>query len=299
MTDYKYPEAEGVFEMPDDEYHALEAASNSGLRHIRRSPAHYRWAKDNPNDPTPAMRDGTAIHMAILEPERFLRTYVAAPDNAPPRPSKRQLEAKNPSEATIQAIQYWDMFDKQYGGANVISREKLEQYQNAAQSVRSHRAIAGLLSHGASEQSIFARDPQTKVWCKCRPDWLTTKGGYNVMLELKTTADAQDWAFQRTAYTLRYFEAAAFYMDVMEWSGVGRPDLYLIAVLEKDPPYAVRLFEIPEQDILIARDSYRVDLNRYAQCLEADIWPGYDQEISQLTHPAWASTPPTGEDNAD
>jgi exodeoxyribonuclease VIII len=299
MSEYKYPQDAGIFEVPEHEYHELEAGSASGLRAMRRSPAHFRYDRDNPSDPTPAMRDGTAIHMAILEPWRFAEKYVVEPDNAPRRPTQRQIDAKKPSQATIDAIQFWDMFDKQYPGAQFISQDKLDQYVGAAKAVQQHPLLKTILQDGMAEQSVFARDPATKVWCKCRPDWVAKVAGNRVMLEIKTTADAQPWPFQRNAYSLCYYEAAAFYCDMMDWAGLGRPDLYLIAAVEKEAPHGVMVYQIPEQDLLRAKDSYRPYLDRYAECLEADHWPAYDTTtISQLPYPAWAGND-RGEDNAD
>lgn len=286
---YKYPEKEGLFkDMPEEEYFSYEAASNSGLRGIRRSPAHYRYEKDNPRDPTPAMRDGKALHMAILEPERFSREYAVIPDNAPPRPNQRQRDAKKPSEATVAAIQYWDMFERQYGSAEVVSQEKYDGYLNCAKTVMAHPLVTKLMAHGTAESSVFAKDPVTGVWCKCRPDWMTTLGDSNVMAEFKSTTDPRTWSFQRTAYDLDYFKAAAFYCDVLTWAGMGAPDLYLIVAFEKEAPYGVKVYEIPEQDILRGRDQYREALETYASCLGQDKWPAYDVAIEQLTFPAWA-----------
>lgn len=63
-------------QLPNEEYHALDAISKSDLDKINRSPAHYKYAKENPTPPTPAMERGTAVHMAVLEPELFARSYA-------------------------------------------------------------------------------------------------------------------------------------------------------------------------------------------------------------------------------
>ena len=73
------------------EYHASEGISASGLKLIGRSPLHY-WAayldpKREPRVETPALKLGTAIHTAVLEPMRFADEYVVVPDSAPRRPT--------------------------------------------------------------------------------------------------------------------------------------------------------------------------------------------------------------------
>lgn len=71
----------GVYEgIPNSEYHSGPGISKSGLDLVHRSPMHYNAVVTSANDrtPTPAQEIGTAVHMAILEPEEFAKTYCLA-----------------------------------------------------------------------------------------------------------------------------------------------------------------------------------------------------------------------------
>lgn len=71
----------GVYEgIPNAEYHGGPGISKSGLDLVHRSPMHYNAVVTAANDrtPTPAQEIGTAVHMAILEPEEFAKTYCLA-----------------------------------------------------------------------------------------------------------------------------------------------------------------------------------------------------------------------------
>lgn len=73
----------GVYRgLPNDVYHRGPGISKSGLDLIRKSPAHYRAvvtaANDNERAPTAAQALGTALHMIVLEPELFAKTYTLA-----------------------------------------------------------------------------------------------------------------------------------------------------------------------------------------------------------------------------
>lgn len=71
----------GVYEgIPNAEYHGGPGISKSGLDLVHRSPMHYNSVVTAANDrtPTPAQEIGTAVHMAILEPEEFAKTYCLA-----------------------------------------------------------------------------------------------------------------------------------------------------------------------------------------------------------------------------
>jgi exodeoxyribonuclease VIII len=65
--------------MPIDTYHKLPGLNWSRLKYVLESPRAYRHAVDNPPSETPAMAFGTAVHMAVLEPERAAVELITAP----------------------------------------------------------------------------------------------------------------------------------------------------------------------------------------------------------------------------
>ena len=58
-----------VTDMPADVYHAHDSISNTGLKLMMRSPAHYKYQERK--ESTRAMVLGSALHMACLEPDIF------------------------------------------------------------------------------------------------------------------------------------------------------------------------------------------------------------------------------------
>jgi hypothetical protein len=160
--------------------------------------------------------------------------------------------------------------------------------------------LKAFLANGQFEQSVFARDPETGVMCKTRPDWLTKmvtrEGEYTVMLDLKSTKDARPSAFGKSAYELGYFRAAAYYCDIHAWAtkpaGAENDyrsiDSFLLVAFERDPPYAMKLYEIGPDELARGRVQYREALNIYAECLKNYEWPAYETTIEQLQFPAWA-----------
>jgi len=65
--------APGVYEnMPDDIYHRIDALNASTLKQFYKSGHHgAHYLDGEPEDPTSAMLFGTALHAALLEPDRF------------------------------------------------------------------------------------------------------------------------------------------------------------------------------------------------------------------------------------
>jgi len=71
--------AEIIFDMPEDEYHAIQRMSSSGVRNMLISPGTF-WQKswlnpDREDKTTDAMVLGKAYHCARLEPEKFEKRY--------------------------------------------------------------------------------------------------------------------------------------------------------------------------------------------------------------------------------
>ena len=58
------------------EYHSNNAISRSSLFQMSRSPAHFKYAMENKETETDALRFGTMFHAFVLEPELFEKNYI-------------------------------------------------------------------------------------------------------------------------------------------------------------------------------------------------------------------------------
>lgn len=285
------------YELPGDEYHSGPGISNSGLGLLGRSPLHY-WAKyrdpnREPVEPTPAMQIGTAVHCAVLEPDRFRQEFVTIPADAPKKPTSVQLNAKNPSDATIAAILWWEEFEERNKGATILSADDFAKCQRISESVQRHNAAEILFAEGDAEVSIFWEDEETGVLCKIRPDWLMR----TAIFDLKTTEDASAQAFQRSVLNYGYFRQAAFYLDGAQAAGL-EVDAFIFGAVEKSAPFASAFYFADEAMLEIGRSDYRRLLRIYAECLETDRWPGYPEHLTPIGLPAWFK-PAAANDNKE
>ena len=278
----------GIYEMEDEKYFAHPAVSNSDLKKLARSPAHFKHYKANPPGQSPVMAAGSALHCAILEPNSFMDRYAILPDDAPARPTEAMINAKNPSESSQLRIAFWEAADIVNEGKITLSNEKAAEYLHIGNLVRTHESLAHFFKKGKAEAAVFAKDPITGTLCKCKPDYLTVVGKYSVMLEVKSTEDSRPGQFARTAMNFGYFQAAAWYSTLMDWAGLGAPDLYLIIAFERDAPYGIQVYELPEEAMDYGRRRFREALDLYAHCLETNEWPNYDTSIQPLSLPNWA-----------
>jgi hypothetical protein len=62
------------------EYRAFPALNQSAAKHILTSPAHYQAYINTPQEETKALKFGTVVHSAVLEPHTLDDLYVTAPD---------------------------------------------------------------------------------------------------------------------------------------------------------------------------------------------------------------------------
>ncbi len=289
-----HPIEPGIYDMPEQQYFDYPAFSNSDLKLIARSPGHY-WAakrdpKREPETTTPVKIMGKALHCAILEPDAFPSRYLVAPADAPKRPTKPQINAKNPTEQAMTRMEFWTEFDARADGREIFTSEEYASCMEISLLIRCHPELMVLLKDGLAEKSVFAVDPETGLLVKCRTDFYANIGKLHIITDLKSTEDARPFQFQRSAYQYGYFQQAALYSDIWKWSGVvPQIDTWIIAAFEKVRPYGVKLYEIAGENIEFGRKQYRYALNIAAECQATDSWPSYDTDITPLNIPAYAS----------
>ena len=72
--------ANNGIELPNKEYRAKDGVSSTDLKRIAKSPAHFRYWKDNPQEDTPALLFGRAVHKYALEKDDFFSEFAVAPN---------------------------------------------------------------------------------------------------------------------------------------------------------------------------------------------------------------------------
>lgn len=276
-----------ILGMDEADYRSHPAVANSDLVTLRRSPAHLAARRRNPDKVTPAKLDGRALHCAILEPDDFMRRYCVLPEDAP-KDLRYLRDAKTKGAATVHSILWWDSWDEMSGGRITLDAADYEVKMRTAEAVRRHPELRPYFdAPGTREVSVFATDPETGTNVKCRPDILVNIGGYRVCLDPKSTEDARPNEFSRSAYQYGYFQQDAYYTDVNKWAD-NPIDLFLFIAFEKVDPYAVKVYEIGDDDREYGRRQYRTALNTYAECVKNNDWPLYETSIEVLSRPAWA-----------
>jgi hypothetical protein len=259
----------------NEDYHSGPGISQSALSVLARSPLHYWSQYVDPDrekrEPSAAMKLGSAIHMAVLEPDLFVEAYAVAP-----KVDRRTKEGK--------AV--WDQFVLEAGHREVISVDDFNTCEEIAAQVRAHPTAKRVFVDGVAEESAYWIDKETGLLCRARPDWM--KG--SMIVDLKSTDDASHAGFQRSAWNYRYWMQAAWYMDGVEQATGIRPDAFIFAAFEKTAPFACAFYFADEPMLDMGRREYRKLLRLLADCIATDTWPGYPAEVRALGVPSWAIT---------
>ena len=262
--------------MTNEQYHSdTSHISKSGLDKIESSPLDYWWhylrPVRDPHKPTEAMNFGTAVHLAVLEPNEFDKTYVAMPTI-----NKRT----NVGKAEIQSLQAMCEVNNQV----LIDPLDFDTVRRIRDAVFKHPTAKLLFQNGLAEQTFMFEEPNTGAKCKIRPDWLDQNSG--LIVDLKTTEDASNAGFIKSATKYKYYKQAPFYYDGMESLGHERSGFVFVNV-EKTEPFKIGIHYLDARSTQFGRDEYLRNCETYVKCLESGIWKGYDEKINEVSLPEW------------
>lgn len=256
--------------MTNAEYHATPAISKSDLDLINRTPAHYRYVKENPKEQTSAMLLGSVFHKLVLEPDSFYAEYALCP-----AVDRRTKAGKGTYQAFVDSL---------HDGIEVITDDIYKTAQAMAEAVKKHPIAVKLLQGGQAESSYFWQENDIK--CKCRPDYLRTD--IKCVIDLKTTQNASPDIFIKSAYDYRYHVQAAWYLRGLKTCGIDVENFIFIAV-EKEAPYTVCVYTADDLMLQLGEQEAMENLRVYAECEKSGIWYGYEKEpeIHSLSLPDW------------
>jgi hypothetical protein len=118
---------------------------------------------------------------------------------------------------------------------------------------------------------------------KCRPDaWQP-----GLLVDLKTTVNADPREFGKTAYKFGYHQSAGHYQDgVLAATGELLP--FTFVLVEKTAPYFVSVVQLDEEAVQAGRALNERAKRIYAECTKSGVWPGYPAS-EPISLPMWAS----------
>ncbi|MGP1680346.1 MAG: PD-(D/E)XK nuclease-like domain-containing protein, partial [Burkholderiales bacterium] len=256
--------------LPNAEYHSGEGISKTGLDLFNQSPALVQWSRDCPRDDEVMAADfGDALHAILLEPDRFDREFIVAPEC-----DKRTKEGK--------AV--FAQFMAVSEGKTVLSAEEHKKLLLMRGSALAHPTARWLLNTpGSVEDSIYWIDEPTGELCRIRPDKRLSE--HHVIVDVKSCDDIG--RFQKSLEDYRYWFQDGMYSEGYERT-FGEAPGFLLLVVQKTRAlnrYPVDVFELTPEGKQEGRDEFRRLIGLYHDAKVTGDWAG----VTAISRPYWAT----------
>jgi hypothetical protein len=268
--------APGVYDIDEATYHrdppVAHSLSSTELRRIGDSPArfhHYRTTRQE--DYSAEFDVGHAAHKLVLG-KGALIVAVEADDWRTKDARAQRDEARASGHVPLLTADY-------------------EQVQAMARALRLHPLASKLIDHdhGQAEASVFWQETET-VWGRARFDWLPDPTGRRrIICDYKTSVSADPATFGKSVANYGYHQqhdvhrggCAAVFPDEPAPG-------FVFIVQEKRPPYLVSVIELDPYAKEIGKTLNDRAVTLYERCVDTGEWPGYAEQIHQVTLPRWA-----------
>jgi PDDEXK-like domain of unknown function (DUF3799) len=272
--------------LPYEQYAEWDAINFSRLKPILDTPSKCKYGIDNPKAMTPAMKLGSALHVAVLEPARFESLFYICPPCDRKTTEGKALYAEAVEKANGKLVL------REGSQTDAPLMGEVAKIRGMAASIRNLKSAAPFLNGtGQNEVSALWQDSETGLMCKGRFDRFLPEfellDGAPVVVEIKSTKDGSDWAFGKEVDGYNYDAQAANYLTGVK-SITGKKAGHVFIVVENFPPYDAAFYMLGDQDLQTGLRKYRSMLSRYAECKKTNRWPGYEDKLKVLYLPGYA-----------
>ena len=243
------------------EYRAFPALNQSAAKVlVANSPAHYQAYINTPQEETKALKFGTFVHAAVLEPQTLDDLYATAPDV---------------DRRTTAGKQEWAAFQTANVGKTILDYEESALGHLVASSARFALKRNGV-EFDATE--VMYHVDYCGVPLKAAIDGVA--GDY--LWDIKTTDDASAAGMLKAIRNYRYNLQAYWYRLVYELATGRRPLGFRFLFVEKEPPFATAVCEIGPDLMSYAVSDFEKAITLYKDCTASGVWPSYPEEVQVI-----------------
>lgn len=283
----------------------------SGLMALYESPAHYesRYLLKE-SEETKAMQLGTAIHMAVLEPERFIETYCEAPKELPdfvyetgdalkdacraqglPTSGTKKDLCLRLQEKGLRAMLYEEYLPAYSTGKTVLPVKEWQACVRICQRISNNDNLSYFVTEGEPEKLGWALHKRTQTIVTFKPDYFKALPKMVmeckcVAIDVKKVPNVKRRKFESLIWDRAMFLQAALYVDLIEALTKERTMFMWLAV-ESAPPYVVMGYPADFGLIEAGREAYEKVLSTFGECVAKKDWPVYSDQLHTVTLPAY------------
>lgn len=266
---------QGIYpNVPSEIYHRWECVNNTRLSWLNAgTPASMRAKIFDPPKSTPALKLGSAIHAAFLQPDLFEKEYLVA-TGCVEKTGKGTNCSRNGS-VYRNGKWYCGQHDPLNGaavehGKIVLPQDDFDLCLRMRDAAWAHPGVRDLMKDAQVELSTVAVDG-IGLTRKCRFDVLPVAAPW--LVDVKSTDAESEEDYQWSLYHCGYHRQAWSYLDQAERLGHRRDD-FVHLVLPKNPPHIPALIPIGKLSIEKGRDEVERLSKLYKRCQDAGVWPG-------------------------
>jgi hypothetical protein len=261
-----------------EDYDEIAGENFSRLKLILRSPREYQL---NQVKETDAMRLGTALHMAYLEPMKFKSSYVVEPTMVKCLPRDEKGKIIKDAEPIMQPLNrrmadhkaYIESWRKDHSNSVILTGEEMEAITGMIGSINEELRFPpprelNLLTVGELLATREAEVTSVGEWngrpIKARADLLVNTRLGKTVVDIKKSG--RPWDFNRKIYDMNYDMQAAFYMKAFD------ADAFVWLVLGDSSPFPVLTYNA-EHFIDIGKKKVDKAFTILEQCEKENYWP--------------------------
>lgn len=246
-----------IKQIPDNEYFAIPAFSNSAAKLLLDSPKHF---KANSFNGSPASRIGTIFD--IMMTSQDLLTELAIYKGHKNLGVKAQpFIDKNKDKMVVT--------EDEYSTAKKMYEAQDPHFVTAFRKTRNQVVFVGEIEG---------------VPVKAKPDCISEEK--KTIYDIKTTSKSMS-KWERDLYDSYYHTQAAWYLKLARLAGLDM-EKFVFFVVESSTPYCYRLFNATAEVIEDGEEDIERAFQIYKQCYLTDDWTeGYPDDVVQLERPYW------------
>jgi hypothetical protein len=255
------------FDMSDEAYRATAGISQSMLKPLFKSPAHYKQQFEEEKKTTDAMVLGTITHLATFQPKLFGEQVIIAPKFDRRKPADKEAEQR---------------FLEENVGKYCVDQKDYDLALAISDSVKNTERHAELTSSGHAEVCVFSHElPYEDIYLKGKIDWINFDK--KIILDLKTTSQSLDneYVVKNIIKDLLYDVQQAMYEMLLDHNGLANFE-FIFEFVESKAPHGVRFIKISPTGIKKAKDKLDVAIALLQHCTTHNMWTAYPEEIKVI-----------------
>lgn len=251
-----------------EDYHSNKALGSGDIAALLKNARGFQMRQDTARKDTAALRLGRAGHCLTLEGADVYHDRYAIGGPLNPKTGRYYGSDTKAFEAWA-AEQGKPRLSAEEDKLATILRDAVLENKDAVDALTGEHEV----SYRASLDSV-------SVQCRCD----SIDEGRGIITDLKTTESLDK--FLTSVYSRRYFVQAAHYIETVR-AVTGLSCQFLFVAVEKNPPYAVGVFELSEEYLDRGAHERHKALGVYRKCQAEGAWPRDQDGVQLIAMPGW------------